>query len=151
MPTYANLNDLNDFFSSANITDWADKNRDGTLNAAEQSAIDRSIQAAEAVVDGYLRRAGYAAPFDATAFGALPERLKSLLRQWTVIVAGFHLYAWRGIRDKVNPIEAVYHETLAQLKNIADGVPLAGLQCDMKVRFNTGETFEQLQTDAWDW
>ena len=39
MPTYATNTDLNNFFSSANITDWADKDRDGSLSSQEQLAI----------------------------------------------------------------------------------------------------------------
>ncbi|MFA5864477.1 MAG: phage protein Gp36 family protein [Phycisphaerae bacterium] len=135
MPTYATSTDLNNFFSSANITDWADKDRDGSLSSQEQLAIDAGIEASEAIVDNYLQKAGFAAPFDATDYANLPSRLKSLLRQWTVVIAGFHLYAWRGLGDKANPLENLYRQTIEQLKAVADGLPLAGLIKEAKVSF----------------
>ncbi len=158
MPVYANVDDLNAFFSSANISDWADKDRDGSLDADELEAIDKAIEAAEAVVDGYLKQAGYAAPFDASSFSELPERLRSLIRQWTVIIAGFHLSAWRGMRDKADRFEKIYARTIEQLKELAKGGMLAGLEADVKVSFGTGtdqcdptDQLSHLQSDAWDW
>ncbi len=158
MPIYANTDDLNSFFSSANITDWADKDRDGVLSSTEQEAIDKAIEAAEAIVDSYLKQAGYAAPFDSSSFSELPERLQSLIKQWTIIIAGFHISAWRGMRDKVNPFEKVYTQTISQLKELASGTMLAGLSADVKVNFGTGinqteptDQLSHLQSDAWDW
>jgi phage gp36-like protein len=157
MPTYANKTDLENFFSTASITDWADKDRDGQLSEREQEAIDAALEASEAIVDAYLIRAGYAAPFTDT-HAALPARLKSLLKQWTVVITGFNLYAWRGLRDKVNPLETLHKQTLTQLKNIADGLPLADISRDSKVRFDTGadpidptDHLDHLRSDAWDW
>ncbi len=158
MPVYANVDDLNNFFSSANITDWADKDRDGSLSIAEQEAIDKAIEAAEAIVDSHLKQAGYAAPFDASEFSELPERLQSLIKQWTTIIAGFHISSWRGMRDKVNPFERIYTQTIKQLKELACGTMLAGLSADIKVSFGTGRNQDEptdqlshLQSDAWDW
>ena len=62
MPTYASYSDLNQFFSSANITDWADKDRDGVLNEEELLEIESGLLASEAMIDGYLQRAGYCGP-----------------------------------------------------------------------------------------
>jgi len=158
MPTYANSDDLNSFFSSANITDWADKDRDGSLSDSEQQAVDKAIEAAEAIVDSYLKQAGYAAPFESVSFTELPVRLQSLIKQWTVVIAGFHIYAWRGMRDKTNPFEKIYTQTISQLKNLASGTSLAGLSADVKVSFGTGtdqneptDQLAHLQSDAWDW
>jgi hypothetical protein len=155
MPTYASYTDLNHFFSSANITDWADKDRDGVLNTEELLEIESGLLASEAIIDGFLHRGGYAAPFADEAFAALPARLKSLLRHWTLTITGFHLYAWRGLRDKSNPLEALYRQTLLQLKAVAEGQPLAGLPVPVKVTFGTGpdpgEELVNLKNDAWDW
>ena len=72
MPTYATINDLNAFFSAANVADWADKDRDGNLGPEERLAVEAGLEASEGILDGYLQKAGYAAPFDASAFAALP-------------------------------------------------------------------------------
>ncbi len=158
MTTYANREDLEKCFSQANITDWADKDRDGTLSEDEKLAIDAAIESAEGIIDSHLAKAGYAAPFDSTAFANLPTRLKSLIKHWTVIIAGFHLYTWRGLRDKVNPIEKLYNEVMSQLKAVADGLPLSDMEADIKVNFGTGrdssaptDDLTYLQSDAWDW
>ncbi len=135
MPTYASSEDLNSFFSSANITDWADKDRDGSLSNEEQQAVDKAIEAAEAIVDSYLKQAGYASPFDSTSFAELPARLQSLIKQWTVVIAGFHIYAWRGMRDKVNPFEKIYTQVIGQLKNIANGASLARISHKKRLFF----------------
>jgi hypothetical protein len=157
MPTYASYTDLNQFFSSTNVTDWADKDRDGVLSTEELLEIESGLLASEAIIDGFLHRGGggYAAPFEAEAFAALPARLKSLLRYWTVTITGFHLYAWRGVRDKANPLETLYRQTLLQLKAVAEGQPLAGLPVPVKVTFGTGpspaEELANFKNDAWDW
>jgi phage gp36-like protein len=158
MPTYATQTDLEHFFSAASITDWADKDRDGSLSEAERSAIDAALEAGEAVVDSYLSRGGYNAPFDADAFTSLPGRLKSLMRQWTVVITGFHLYAWRGLRDKANPFETLYRQVMSELKAVAEGSPLAGIARVTRVRFGTGadpssptDRLDFLRSDAWDW
>ena len=151
MPTYASYSDLNQFFSTANITDWADKDRDGVLSTGELLEIESGLLASEAIIDGFLYRGGYAAPFADEAFAALPARLKALLRHWTVTITGFHLYAWRGMRDKANPLEALYRQTLLQLQAVADGRPLARLPVLVKVRFGSGPKPALMQHEAWDW
>ncbi len=158
MSVYANHDDLNNFFSTANITDWADKDRDGSLNSNEQGAIDAAILAAEGIIDGYLVRAGYAAPFDSSSFANLPQRLQSLIQQWTVIIAGYHIYSWHGLRDKVNPLEKLYQQSIKHLKELAAGLSLAGLSANLKVSFGTGinqntptDQLGHLKNDAWDW
>ena len=159
MPTYADKQALEQFFSQASITDWADKDRDGQLSSSEQDAIDRALEAAEAAVDSYLSRGGYAAPFDATGFGQLPQRLQSLIRQWTVIIAGYNLYTWRGLRDQANPLEKFYQQVIGQLGNVSSGLPLAGLARDNRVNFGfAGEDLDDdehpldnVRRDGWDW
>jgi len=158
MPTYANRTDLENFFSQGNITDWADKDRDGSLSAGELQAIDAALEAAEGVVDGYLARAGYAAPFDSAGFADLPVRLQSLLKQWTVAIAGFHIYAWRGLRDRVNAMEKLYNQVLNQLQRVADGLPLAGLAREARVTAGSGtdqsaptDDLDDVRADGWDW
>ncbi|NLX06202.1 MAG: DUF1320 family protein [Phycisphaerae bacterium] len=158
MPTYATQADLEQFFSAANVADWADKDRDGALGPAEQAGIETALVAAEGIVDGYLARAGYAAPFAADAFAELPARVQSQLRQWTVTVAGFHIYAWRGLRDRANAMEALYARTLAQLQDLGRGTLLAGVARAGRVSAGTGRTVGQatddlshLRGDGWDW
>jgi len=156
MPTYADRQALEQFFSSASITDWADKDRDGQLNSEEEQAVDRALEAAEATVDSYLSRGGYAAPFDATAFDELPLRLQSLIRQWTVVIAGMNLFSWRGLRDKANPFTQLHDRILRQLENVASGLPLAGLVRQNAVSFGFGgdsdtDPMANIQRDGWDW
>ncbi len=158
MPTYATRSDLDHFFSSTNVTDWADKDRDGVLSADESLAVDAGLEAAEAMIDTQLRKAGYAAPFELSEYTLLPARLRSLLKQWTVVIAGFHLYAWRGLQDRANPFENLYHKTVDQLKAVAEGAPLAGLGKATQVRFGTGtdapqptDDLSNLKDDAWNW
>jgi phage gp36-like protein len=158
MPIYASYNDLVQFFSSANITDWADKDRTGSLSTEELAHIDSGIEASEGMIDSYLQKGGYAAPYDTLRFNQLPTQVKSLIRQWTVIITGFYLYAWRGIRDKVNPLEALYTQTLKQLSEIAKGAPLSGMEKEVQVRFGTGtsddsptDSLQHMNADAWDW
>lgn len=170
MGVYAEKSDLERFFSGVNISDWADKDRDGQLSEDELLAIDSAIDAAEAMVDNYLARAGYAAPFDAESFNELPLRIRSLIRQWTVIIAGFYIYSWRGLRDKNTLLERLYQTAIEQLRSLATGVPLAGMSKSLKVSFGTGlgicsravsasegasrgstDSLEDLRKDAWDW
>jgi phage gp36-like protein len=158
MPTYANKNDLEHFFSTASITDWADKDRDGVLSESEQLAVDTAIEASEAVVDSYLVRGGYNAPFDVDTFANLSSKLKSLIRQWTVVITGFHLYAWRGMRDKVNPFESLYRQVMNELRSLAGGASIAGIVRDSRVKYGTGsdpqnptDNLDHLRSDAWDW
>jgi phage gp36-like protein len=156
MPTYATISDLNTFFSNANTTDWADKDRDGTLSEEETLAVEAGLEASEGIIDGYLQKAGYNAPFDSAAFAALPARLRGLLRQWTLVISGFYLYAWRGFQDRVNPFDALYKHTLSQLQAVAEGLPLAGLVKETQVRFGTGATaggedLTYIKGDAWNW
>jgi len=158
MPTYAERTDLENFFSQASITDWADKDRDGELSETEILAIDAALEASEGVVDGYLVRAGYDAPFEGNAYANLPLRVKALLSQWTVVVAGFHIYAWRGLRDRVNALERLYERTMVQLRGLGNSVPLAGLARQSKVqsasgtdRMNPTDELDHLRADGWDW
>lgn len=158
MPTYADRTDLENFFSQANIADWADKDRDGQLGSDELLAIDAALDAAEALVDGYLAQAGYAAPADQGGFGNLPARTQALLKQWTVAVGGFHIYAWRGLRDKTNALDRLYSQTLKQLGAIGETISIAGLARDVKVSSGTGrdqtdptDQLDKLRSDGWDW
>ena len=157
MPTYASLSDLNQFFSAANVTDWADRDRDGSVNLDEQLTVEAGIEASEAMIDAYLRKGGYAAPFDPAAHAALPPRLRALLKQWTVIITGYYLHAWRGLRDKVNPFDALYRDALSQLTAVARGRPLADLARQSNVTFGTGQSTKPtdnlaaLKADGWNW
>jgi phage gp36-like protein len=158
MPTYADQTDLDNFFSQANITDWADKDRDGQLDSDELLAIDAALEAAEGIVDGYLARAGYAAPFDGDRFSVLSTRVKALLKQWTVAIAGFHIYAWRGLRDRTNALERLYGQMLKQLRSLGQGLSLADMPRNAQVssgsgRSNTEPTdrLDSLRSDGWDW
>ncbi len=158
MTTYADRTDLENFFSQANITDWADKDRDGSISANEALAIDAAIEAAEGIVDSYLARAGYDVPFEGDTYSALPARLKAVLKQWTVAVAGFHIYAWRGLRDRVNSMERLYKHTIGQLKSLKDTMPLTGMASSARVSSGTGidtseptDALNNLRTDGWNW
>jgi len=158
MPTYAERTDLDNFFSQANISDWADKDRDGELSETELLAIDAALNASEAAVDSYLARAGYNAPFEAGDYAELPSRVKALFRQWTVTVAAFHIYAWRGIRDRANAMERLYNQTTKQLRSLNATVALAGLAKQSKVSAATGrdvsnptDDLDHLRSDGWDW
>ncbi len=159
MPTYADQQALQQFFSQASVTDWADKDRDGQLSSSEQQTIDQALEAAEGIVDSYLSRGGYAAPFDADSFGQLPQRLQSLIRQWTMIIAGFNLHAWRGLRDHANPFDKLYQQTHGQMTEVSSGLPLAGLERCIAVNFGfAGEDLsddqhplKNVKRDGWDW
>jgi phage gp36-like protein len=158
MPTYANKNDLDHFFSAASITDWADKDRDGSLSDSERLAVDAAIEAGEAIVDSYLVRGGYDAPFGVDTLTNLSSKLKSMIRQWTVVITGYHLYVWRGLRDKTNPFETLYEQTMSELRSVANGASIAGITHDSRVKFGTGsdpqkptDNLDQLRSDAWDW
>jgi len=158
MSTFADQNDLNQFFSTANITDWADKDRDGQLSAVELASIDAALDAAGAVVDSYLIRAGFASLMDSPMLTELPSNTRSLLKQWTVVIAGYHLHAWRGLRDKTNPLETLYRETIEHLKSLQTGLPVAGLSRNVNIHFGTGsdphdptDQLDHLRNDAWDW
>lgn len=158
MPTYADRSDLDNFFSQANVTDWADKDRDGSLSATELLAIDAGLDAAEGVVDGYLVRAGYDAPFEGADYSDLPATVKALFRQWTVAIGGYHIYAWRGLRDRVNALERLYEQTVKQLRGLGDSLPLADVPRLSRVSSGTGRNTSQptddlsdLRADGWDW
>jgi phage gp36-like protein len=158
MPTFATRDDLNQFFSSSNITDWADKDRDGQLSVTELAGVDAAIEAAQAIVESYLIRAGYASLSEGALFAELPSATRSLLKQWTVVIAGYHIHAWRGQRDKSNPLETLYQQTIDHLKSLHTGQPIAGLSKDTNVRFRTGSNpheptdhLDHLRGDAWDW
>jgi phage gp36-like protein len=158
MPIFATRDDLNKFFSSANITDWADKDRDGSLSDAELASIDAALEAAEAVVDSYLVRAGFASIAESTTFAELPSRTQVLLKQWTIVIAGYHIHAWRGLRDKINPLQTLYDQTISHLKSLQTGQTITGLSKDANVRFGTGsdprqptDELNNLRSDAWDW
>ena len=159
MPTYADRTDLENFFSQANIADWGDKDRDGQLGSDELLAIDAALEASEAVVDSYLVRAGYAAPFEDASYAALPARVKAMLKQWTVAVAGFHIYAWRGLRDRTNALERLYDETIKQLKALGERAAiLAGLDQQTRVSSGSGRSrtsptdqLDDVRSDGWDW
>lgn len=146
MPTYASKDDLEQFFGSNTITDWADKDRSGSLSSGELSAIDNAINAAEATVDSYLARAGYAAPFDSDAFALLSDRNRGLIRNATCALAGYTLYAARGIRDTHNPIQAIRDTVIADLQALADGAPLAGMPRVERTDFGHSESGRTVDT-----
>jgi phage gp36-like protein len=158
MTTYATRTDLNRFFSSVNITEWADRDRDGTLNEEELLAVDATLDAAQAEIDNRLAQAGYDAPFEGESYAQLSVKIKSLLRQWTAVVAGYYLYAWRSVGEKVNPFQELYQKTEQQLKSLMTGTPLAGLSRSSRVRFRTGsdrcrptDELANVETDGWNW
>jgi len=150
MTTYAKRADLNRFFSQANVTDWADKDRSGDeLSEDELMAIDAVIDAAEAKVDSALTQAGYDAPFEGAGYASLAPKTKAILKQWTVILAGYLLYSWRGLQNSVNPFETINKTTLDELAAVAKGAPVVGLS--PRTRVASGKHRHHMNEEAWNW
>lgn len=158
MARYAERVDLERMFSAQRVNDWADKDRDGVVSAAEAESLEMALNAAQAVVEGYLAMAGISVPMDAAVYGALPESTKALLQQWTATVAGYQIQAWRGTLDKENVFERMYLAAREQMATLAKGMRLSGLSPASRVAFGSGmdaddpsDQLEALRHDGWDW
>jgi phage gp36-like protein len=107
---YSAIADLQAVFGEEFVTDWADKNLDGT---ADTGAVNYAIAAADAYIDARLRRGRYAIPF-----GSAPTPIVSLSAR----LAGLHLYEHWGLgSDRAERMTQVRQQCETELEMILDG------------------------------
>ena len=83
--------------------------------AAAQRAlarIDAAVADADAVIDGYLAKRGYALPL---------QPVHRLVTAWCRAIARYHLHKNRLAPDGKDPIERAWRDALRLLQQVADG------------------------------
>lgn len=103
---YATLEDLIERAGEAEIRQIADRDRDGTIDAA---VVDRALTDADNLVNGYV----------ATRYpGNVPlTTVPGLVRTWAVVIARYYLHH-NGAPDHVR---RDYDDAIAALKDVAAG------------------------------
>ena len=81
----------------------------GVVNEAK---VARAIADADAVIDGYLAKRGYALPL---------QPVHRLVTAWCRAIARYHLHKNRLAPDGKDPIERAWRDALRLLQQVADG------------------------------
>lgn len=115
--TYATLQDLIDRFGEEEVSQLADRDRDGEIDAA---VIARALEEADALVDSYVARR-YTIPLAETPV---------LLRRLAGDIARHALFK----DDPPEPVSTAYRQAVSTLRDIAAGRALLNIEGDEPAR-----------------
>ncbi len=96
MPTYCTQAELDDEFGEANVITWS--NKDNRTQTVDADAVAAAIARASDIIDDRFRDSRYSVPITATSGGS--GGIPRTVRMWACILAGYHLYVARGLRDE---------------------------------------------------
>ena len=115
--TYINKDDLEAEFGESNIIVWS--NKENTTGTANNTAVQAAIDYAERYVEDRFRGSKYAVPFVPKS-GALTTVI-----HWCIRLAGWKLYAARGLRDKDdegNQLDGIKEDVNAEINSTLAGM-----------------------------